>query len=694
MNRYLALILIAFALSTLMAVDICKWDFDESSPEPSMGEGILSLIGGVTNDGYSSGFSGMGLSTTNYPAQGTANQTAGIMLEISTENYSNIQLSWRIRHSNKSANRSVMFYTLDRTAMPVVWSIGSMNTVPAGDTWYYSEFDASQIAGMANNPNLALKIVSAFGNPDETLYMPSKSTSTYAGDGKWRWDDILVQGTPLTPHLELVGELQTFYAAPGSLSEIQEYQLIGQNLISNIQIQAPSAFKIRINAEEDFSSQLNVIPRSGGIDKTIQVLFQPAAAGEYEGDITHQSSGLESLSLPVTGSTIKPQPSNHVSGFHSNDISYYQGWLYWQDSLGGVLPDGYLILGSKVSLEAIVDPVDGVVQADKKLTKNVPYGQMSQLIFELNEEHTYYFKIFPYTNSGMAIDYKTDGEVPWVEISTGIGPDGSELLPGDIAFVEYACDSPDRFSFVLLRDVAENTKIYFTDKAWTGTSFADGEELYLWRAVGREYLAGEVIHIVEGELYPDEGIYNPDFGGFSNDGDQIIAYQGYLAEPQFIAAFSSWDWLIEGTPTNNTSYLPEELTLGVHALGFATEIDNGVYIGATSGTAAELLLSCHNPANWQRANSLGSITFPEWDFQVLTGLAAPQNCQVQRDENSITIFWEAVAGAVNYRLYAADTPDAAFPADWQLIESEITGTSISLEMPDSVQRRFYCVSAQ
>ncbi|MFA7543732.1 MAG: hypothetical protein WCY84_05090, partial [Candidatus Cloacimonadaceae bacterium] len=60
MNRYLALILIAFALSMLMAVDICKWDFDESSLEPSMGEGVFSLIGGVTNDGYSSGFSGYG----------------------------------------------------------------------------------------------------------------------------------------------------------------------------------------------------------------------------------------------------------------------------------------------------------------------------------------------------------------------------------------------------------------------------------------------------------------------------------------------------------------------------------------------------------------------------------------------------------------------------------------------------------
>jgi hypothetical protein len=96
---------------------------------------------------------------------------------------------------------------------------------------------------------------------------------------------------------------------------------------------------------------------------------------------------------------------------------------------------------------------------------------------------------------------------------------------------------------------------------------------------------------------PNEGIYNPDFDGFSNDGDQKIAFQGFVTEPSLIAAFSSTGWISSGTPTYISPYLPEPMVLGVNALGFATEVDNGVYNGTQTGSAAFLLSQINDPAN-------------------------------------------------------------------------------------------------
>lgn len=698
MKKLVFLLLIALTLGSLAAVTITEWNFEDSDLEPAIGSGEIYLTGGVASDGFGTGYPdtpSVGWSTTNYPLQGTNNLSAGICFEFSTLGFSGIELSWMLRHSNKSANRAVMFYTLDRSANPITWVQAADNSVTAGDTWYPLSFDASGITGFNNNPNLAIKIVAGFGDANNTVYVASKSTSSYGPDGKWRWDDIVITGNPLLPHLELNAAMETFFAAPGALSPLQEYQITGQNLVDNVQISLAQPFSIRLSGSGAFANSLELSPRSGNLNKTIQVLFAPTTSGTYQTQIAHSYPGLEDLTLELTGCTTKPEPSMYPTGFSAYETTYYHSLLTWTDVHGLIAPDGYLILGSKVDAEAIVDPVDGVEYPDKKLTKNVPYGVQSQLIFELNEDHTYYFKIFPYTNSGSAIDYKIDGTPPLISFSTAIGPIGSDLQPGDLAFVEYASDSPDRFSFVLLRDVLENTKISFTDKAWTGTAFAGGEEIYLWRGVGRAYHAGEVIHIVEGVLYPDEGIYNPDFSGFSNDGDQIIAYQAYLTEPSFIAAFSTTGWITEGIPTNNSSWLPEPLILGDTALGFASEIDNGMYHGIRSGTATQLRLAMNDPDNWTRANSLNNINFPEvWNITVLPDASCPTISIIMEDEGILRIQWDEIPAAQHYILYYSENPAADFPSGWQIAVPVIDSLFIDLSISEEATRRFYRVTAE
>lgn len=109
-----------------------------------------------------------------------------------------------------------------------------------------------------------------------------------------------------------------------------------------------------------------------------------------------------------------PEPSNYPTQFTAaaDGIDVY---VVWQDATGAQLPSKYLVLASTGNITV---PVDGTPVPDSDLAKNVPYG-INGVVFEgLEPNTTYHFAIFPYTNSGSNIDYKTDGTYPTAEATT------------------------------------------------------------------------------------------------------------------------------------------------------------------------------------------------------------------------------------------------------------------------------------
>ena len=109
-----------------------------------------------------------------------------------------------------------------------------------------------------------------------------------------------------------------------------------------------------------------------------------------------------------------PEPSNYPTDF------YYLGVgadiiLTWTDATGAQLPHKYLVLASTGNITV---PTDGIPVADGILAKNVPYGTQVAEFTGLQGGTTYHFAIFPYTNSGANIDYKTDGNYPIVTATT------------------------------------------------------------------------------------------------------------------------------------------------------------------------------------------------------------------------------------------------------------------------------------
>ncbi len=109
-----------------------------------------------------------------------------------------------------------------------------------------------------------------------------------------------------------------------------------------------------------------------------------------------------------------PEPSNYPTDF------YYLGVgtdiiLTWTDATGAQLPHKYLVLASTGNITV---PTDGIPVADGILAKNVPYGTQVAEFTGLQGGTTYHFAIFPYTNSGANIDYKTDGNYPTLTATT------------------------------------------------------------------------------------------------------------------------------------------------------------------------------------------------------------------------------------------------------------------------------------
>ncbi|MFP4469125.1 MAG: choice-of-anchor J domain-containing protein [Bacteroidales bacterium] len=125
------------------------------------------------------------------------------------------------------------------------------------------------------------------------------------------------------------------------------------------------------------------------------------------------------------GGTVLPEPTNYPTAFAANG-SNLNITVSWTDATGEVIPQGYLLIGSED--DDIDLPVDGTpVSNDPNLSDgyaaiNVMAGTEAYQFSNLMENTTYYFMIFPYTNAGSSIDYKTDGTAPYAEATTGDSP--------------------------------------------------------------------------------------------------------------------------------------------------------------------------------------------------------------------------------------------------------------------------------
>ena len=122
-----------------------------------------------------------------------------------------------------------------------------------------------------------------------------------------------------------------------------------------------------------------------------------------------------------------PEPTNHVSTFSAVADSDSQITLTWDDNDGAEAADGFLIVG-KTGAASFFTPVDGTEPADDtdwsddEFEVKVAPGVQTYVVTGLAALTLYEFEIYPYTNAGSIIDFKTDGTVPSSSATTLADP--------------------------------------------------------------------------------------------------------------------------------------------------------------------------------------------------------------------------------------------------------------------------------
>ena len=116
--------------------------------------------------------------------------------------------------------------------------------------------------------------------------------------------------------------------------------------------------------------------------------------------------------------------------------------------------------------------------------------------------------------------------------------------------------------------------------------------------------------------------------GFSSDGDNIFAFTGSFANPQFIAGMKIKDgtWMTGTVSCGDRQHtrLPAALTNGTNALYINPSGDGMRYTGTFTGTRIDLRNAINNPANWSNSTDL-SLTNT---FTVTGIIQDPTSCLV------------------------------------------------------------------
>ena len=116
-----------------------------------------------------------------------------------------------------------------------------------------------------------------------------------------------------------------------------------------------------------------------------------------------------------------PEPTNYPTAFTATPSPFMIS-CNWTDATGAQPPIAYLLLASDQN--NITAPVDGTPVADDAIladghgSLNILQGIQHASFGNLPSNKTYYFKIYPYTNSGALIDFKTDGTAPFATAIT------------------------------------------------------------------------------------------------------------------------------------------------------------------------------------------------------------------------------------------------------------------------------------
>ena len=343
-------------------------------------------------------------------------------------------------------------------------------------------------------------------------------------------------------------------------------------------------------------------------------------------DVTLEySSGLETNCTPLI-----PEPTNDPTNFIVTGTTYNSIDLSWIDASLGTPPSGYLI---KASTGAITNPIDGIPESDGTFIKNIAQGTQVFSFTGLSASTSYNFKIYPYSNSGAMIDYKTN-----TPQSTS-GTTNAVPLTKDLIYIQ---DFDLNTSWIYTHDIA------FWDNTW-GTDGYYGI-IDIAAASPLNYVNFSQNILGENDM-EDEG--------FGTTGTATVDFT--VADiTNYTDVELSFDWDVQGynASADNAEY---EIFYDGISQGKTYLVDGGVSLPDGEGTVNLLI-----------PNSVSLVDLKIYiEDNGASGFSGFDNFKLEGYPVSLTYTWQG--------------DDAGNPNDWQTAEnwdqSNIPGSSDNVVIP-------------
>ncbi|MFH1121732.1 MAG: FN3 associated domain-containing protein [Bacteroidota bacterium] len=218
------------------------------------------------------------------------------------------------------------------------------------------------------------------------------------------------------------------YGAGNGPSTSQSFSLSGSSLSGypgNITIAGSASYEVS-NNNTTFGASTTV-PFTSSTLSAVDVWVRLKAglvSGEYNSEVVSVSGGgiLLPVSVTCSGTVLAGEPTNHATSFAATAPDYSSITVTWSDNDGAQPADGFIILANTTG--SFAAPVDGIAQANDAVLSdgtgvmNIAHGVQTYTWAGLNAATPYYFTIYPYTNAGTLIDYKTTPAAPTATATT------------------------------------------------------------------------------------------------------------------------------------------------------------------------------------------------------------------------------------------------------------------------------------